>query len=120
MATILLVDDEPVLLDLFHEVLEDMHRVRMAGSVGEALRILGRETVDAVLCDYRLVDGTGADVLDWIRRHRPGLLARTALLTGVEASGVDKRSVLVLRKPLPMERLIEVVEDWFPPDEEDR
>ncbi len=114
MATILLVDDEPMLLELFREVLEGMHRILVADSVGAALGILEREDVDAVTCDYRLRDGDGETVLDWIRRHRPHLLSRTALLSGADVSGVRRRDVLLLRKPLPMERLIEVVEEWFP------
>ena len=113
MATILLVDDEPMLLELFREVLQGLHRILVAGSVGEALRILEQEAVDAVTCDFRLADGTGEDVLDWIRQHRPELLARTALLTGADTSGVFNRDVLILRKPLPMERLLEIVEGRF-------
>lgn len=113
LPTILIVDDEPVIRELLEEVLSDHLRVLAAGSIGEALRILAREAVDAVTCDYRLPDGRGEDVLDWIREHRPALLKRTALLTGADASGIHSRDVMILLKPLSMERLLAVVESWF-------
>jgi len=119
VASILFVDDEPMLLELYREVLEAMHHILTADSVGAALAILEDEPVDAVVCDYRLPDGRGEDVLDWVRERRPDLLARTAFLTGEDVSGVCSRDVMTLAKPLPMERLIEVVEGWFPGGEVD-
>ena len=116
MGTILLVDDEPMLLDLFQAVLEDFHRTLVASSVAEALQILEREDVDAVTCDYRLPDGNGKEVIEWIHQHRPKLLKRTALLTGADVLSMHEQGVIVLRKPLSMERLIELVGGWFPED----
>ncbi len=114
MASILFVDDEPMLLELYHETLEAMHRVLTADGVGAALAVLENEPVDAVLCDYRLPDGRGEDVLDWLRKHRPDLLTRTAFLTGADVPRKQGENIPILKKPLEMERLIEVVEGWFP------
>lgn len=113
MATILMVDDEPILLDLYHDVLEPDHQVLLAGSVGEAIRILADQEVDAVGCDYHLGAGSGADVVAWIRAHRPNLLARTIIISGDEAPSVDGDGVLLLYKPVPIETLLEVFGAWF-------
>ncbi len=113
MAMILIVDDEPMLLELFRRVLEDRHHILIAGSVGETLRILEQTTVDAVICDFRLSDGTGEDVMDWIREHRPALLARAAILSG-DPHSVRATDVLKLCKPLPIKELMSLATRWFP------
>jgi two-component system response regulator HydG len=44
-------------------VLEDLAQVVAAGSVREALAVLQREAVDAIVCDLRLPDGDGLEIL---------------------------------------------------------
>jgi CheY-like chemotaxis protein len=54
-ATVLIVDDERMLLDIFSEWLtEENSRVLTAGDGAEALRILGNDHVDLIVSDVRM------------------------------------------------------------------
>lgn len=80
-ATVLVVDDEESLADLYVERLETEYTVRAAYTGGEALEKLD-EDVDVVLLDRRMPDLTGDEVLETIRER--GYECRVAMLTGVE------------------------------------
>ncbi len=82
MATILIVDDEPVILDVFRRFLEaDGRRLLLAGSVREALAI-GREAreIDVAIVDKNLGDGSGLDVARGLKEAKPDL--EVILVTG--------------------------------------
>ena len=61
--SVLVVDDKASMVGLVVRVLEDLAQVVAAGSVREALAVLQRESVDAIVCDLRLPDGDGLEVL---------------------------------------------------------
>ncbi len=69
---VLLVDDEPDLLDLL-----ELDMVRMgldsarAGNVAEALEQLGKSSFDLCLTDMRLPDGEGLSIVRHIAEHAP-------------------------------------------------
>ncbi|MEY4760840.1 MAG: hypothetical protein RLZZ200_696 [Pseudomonadota bacterium] len=71
---ILLVDDEPDLLELLTLTLQRMgHATSTAATVAEARSRLGSESFDLCLSDMRLPDGDGLQLLAWIQENRPGL-----------------------------------------------
>ncbi len=73
-ARVLIVDDEPDLVELVALTLSRMGlRSSSAGTLRDAQRLLLTETFDLVLCDMRLPDGDGLDLLDWLQTRRPGL-----------------------------------------------
>jgi len=73
-ARVLIVDDEPDLVELVALTLERMGLASArAGSLLEAQRLLLSESFDLVLCDMRLPDGDGLDLLEWLQQRRPGL-----------------------------------------------
>jgi two-component system, NtrC family, response regulator PilR len=73
-ARILIVDDEPDLVELVALTLSRMGlRWASAANLHDAQRSLLTETFDLVLCDMRLPDGDGLDLLDWLQTRRPGL-----------------------------------------------
>jgi two-component system response regulator PilR (NtrC family) len=73
-ARVLIVDDEPDLVELVALTLNRMGlRSASAGSLRDAQRLLLTESFDLVLCDMRLPDGNGLDLLDWLQARRPGL-----------------------------------------------
>lgn len=60
--TILVIDDEPTLRKLLSRLIGlEGYTVLTAGSLDEARKILGRETIPVILCDVRLPDGNGVD-----------------------------------------------------------
>jgi two-component system response regulator PilR (NtrC family) len=73
-ARVLIVDDEPDLVELVALTLSRMGlRSVSAGNLRDAQRVLLTETFDLVLCDMRLPDGDGLDLLDWLQSRHPGL-----------------------------------------------
>jgi DNA-binding NtrC family response regulator len=67
---ILVVDDEPTICTFVREVLAgDNHEVFVAFDGGEALRIGGQSRLDLVLCDVRLGEVDGFEVLDAFRKQ---------------------------------------------------
>ena len=107
--TVLLVDDEVNITELFSAWLEDAYAVRTANGGEEALEQLD-ERVDVVLLDRRMPGLSGDEVLDVIREE--GYDCRVAMVTAVEPDfdviemGFDD----YLTKPINREDLEEVID----------
>jgi diguanylate cyclase (GGDEF)-like protein/PAS domain S-box-containing protein len=70
-ARILIVDDDAALRRTLSQVLAAPGRsFDLACNVAEALQHLNRSSYDLVVIDYRLPDGTGLAVLDWLSEHQ--------------------------------------------------
>ena len=70
-ARILIVDDDAALRRTLSQVLAAPGRsFDLACNVAEALQQLNRSRYDLVVIDYRLPDGTGLAVLDWLSEHQ--------------------------------------------------
>ncbi len=82
MATLLIVDDEPVILDVFRRFLEGEGRtLLLAGSAREALeRAAEAGDVDVALVDKNLGDGSGLDVARRLKAMKPDV--EVILVTG--------------------------------------
>jgi len=83
--TILVVDDKRNMLRLMAKVLKGDGLVRTAESGADALRILASEPVHVVLCDLKMPDMDGLDVLKACRRLQPG--AEFVLMTAYGTVG---------------------------------
>ncbi|MGH9521907.1 MAG: sigma-54-dependent transcriptional regulator [Terriglobales bacterium] len=71
---VLVVDDEPDLLELVTLTLSRMNlKTRTAADVGTARRLLKNERFDLCLTDMRLPDGDGLDLVAWIQENRTEL-----------------------------------------------
>jgi two-component system, NtrC family, response regulator PilR len=71
---VLIVDDEPDLLELVSLTLSRMNlRTRTAGDVSTARKLLKSEVFDLCLTDMRLPDGDGLDLVAWIQENRSTL-----------------------------------------------
>jgi CheY-like chemotaxis protein len=83
--TLLLADDEPVLLlvmaDLFSEAGYAVSRV---DSGHGAIQLLEHDEFDAVVTDWNMDDGNGADVYRWIVLSKPWLADRVVFLSDGE------------------------------------
>jgi DNA-binding response OmpR family regulator len=107
--TVLIVDDEVNITELFSAWLEGSYDVRTANGGEAALDELD-ETVDVVLLDRRMPGLSGDEVLDVIREE--GYDCRVAMVTAVEPDfdviemGFDD----YLTKPINREDLEEVIE----------
>jgi len=106
---VLVVDDEPDLLELLELTLSRMGLDAIpATSVGEAIRLLEKEPFDLCLTDMRLPDGEGLRVVEHINAH--GLDIPVAVIT---AFGSTANAVAALKagafdylsKPVALEQL---------------
>ncbi|MEP7243665.1 MAG: sigma-54 dependent transcriptional regulator [Gammaproteobacteria bacterium] len=71
-ATVLIVDDEPDLLELVSLTLSRMSlETRTAPDLGTAQKLLQGQAFDLCLTDMRLPDGDGLDLVAWIQECRP-------------------------------------------------
>jgi len=89
-STVLVVDDKRNMLSLMKKVLRADARVLTAESGLDALKILEAEPVDVVLCDLRMPDMDGVEVLKLCKRVRPQaefilMTAYASVATAVEA-----------------------------------
>ncbi|NIB99324.1 response regulator [Halobacterium sp. R2-5] len=108
-ATVLVVDDEEGLADLYAIWLRDRYAVETAYDGDAALDALD-ETVDVVLLDRQMPGVSGDDVLEAIRDRE--LDCRVAMVTAVEPELdiVDLGFDDYLRKPVDRETLRETVD----------
>ena len=108
-ATVLAVDDEPDLAELYRVYLDPEYDVRIATGGEEAVDVMD-ETIDVVLLDRRMPDLSGHEVLEAIRDD--GYDARVAMLTAVEPDVdiVDMPFDDYKTKPVTKEDLLTLVE----------
>ncbi|SNR43033.1 HalX domain-containing protein [Halorubrum ezzemoulense] len=108
-ATVLAVDDEPDLAELYRVYLDPSYDVRIATGGEEALDVMD-DAVDVVLLDRRMPDMSGHEVLDAIRDE--GYDARVAMLTAVEPDVdiVEMPFDDYKTKPVTKEDLVTLVE----------
>lgn len=88
---LMLVDDEPVLLMVMGDLLGQTYSVTRAENGNDAIAQLATEDFDAIVLDWHMDGGNGADVYRWIIEHKPQLAERVVFLSGWE--GDDAESV---------------------------
>lgn len=108
-ATVLVVDDDPQILDLYQAYLAEEFDVRTAMYGDEAIGHLD-DSVDVILLDRRMPDLSGDEILQAIRDQ--GYDCRVAMVTAVEPDFdlVDLGFDDYLVKPVTKDELNEVVE----------
>lgn len=109
MNSILVVDDEPDILELFQFEFESAgFEVHTAGSVTAATEILSKIDVEIVLSDVRMPGGSGLELLEWVRTNKPPATI-VMLMTGYSDISLEKAYSLgahgLFFKPLDLERV---------------
>jgi diguanylate cyclase len=79
-CSVLLLDDEPAILNVLARQLDTEFDVRTARTPGEARAALARNAADIVIADLHLSEGTGLTFLEWVRGAHPR--CARMLLTG--------------------------------------
>lgn len=107
-STILIVEDEPALVELFAEWLDGVYDVRTASTRAAAVDQLD-DTVDVVTLDRQLPDCSGKEILTDIRAR--GIECSVVMVTGDPAdSDISERTVAeYLVKPVSRDDLQEAV-----------
>ena len=88
--TLLLADDEPVLLMAMADLLtEDGYAVSRVDSGHGAILLLEHSEFDVIVADWNMDDGSGADVFRWIALQKPWLAERVVFLADEEGQDAD-------------------------------
>ncbi|HEU4729286.1 MAG TPA: response regulator, partial [Kofleriaceae bacterium] len=83
--TLLLADDEPVLLMVMADLLTDAGFAASRVDSGHgAILLLEHEEFDVIVIDWNMDDGSGADVYRWIAHVKPWLADRVVFLADEE------------------------------------
>jgi DNA-binding NtrC family response regulator len=119
MATVLYVDDDPVVRMLVRRNLEESGlEVFTAEGVQEAKVTIDRLPPDGVFIDIWLGDGTAFDLFAWMQEHHPTLTRHVAFVTGdVAPDAAAERSLSalgcpVLPKPFDMASMLGLARSW--------
>jgi diguanylate cyclase (GGDEF)-like protein len=70
-CTLLVVDDEPYILDTLALLLKEHFEVLTASSAEEAEKICAAQPVSIILADQKMPGRTGVELLEWVRIHSP-------------------------------------------------
>jgi excisionase family DNA binding protein len=111
--TVLVVDDDPVLQDLFQTFLKKIGFSRVVvGTAKEAIKSLRKQKFDLLFLDLQLPDAPGDQVYQTAKQIDPDL--NVIVITGYPDSEILDRilqvcPVTVLKKPLKIEQLYQTV-----------
>ncbi|WP_162659747.1 diguanylate cyclase [Tuwongella immobilis] len=107
--TLLIVDDEPAILQIISVALQDEYDILLARHPEDAIRILGTQPVHVLLVDQRMPRMTGVQLLEWAARHTPRivriLMSGAAQLEDAVAAINEAQVSRFLLKPLRVELL---------------
>ncbi len=113
METILVIDDDPLILDVVREILElDNYVVETALSGAEGIEKHRKSQADLVITDLIMPHKDGISVISELKKEFPGL--RIIAMTGTPkietvAKAVSADVNRVLAKPFDQEELLEAV-----------
>lgn len=106
LPTILIVDDESMLLELYQAALAENYKVLIAENINHARDLLVENRVHAVVTDLNCGNDNGLDLLRWIQENQPTLFPSCLLMTGDSMADTDDISVKVICKPIDVEELL--------------
>lgn len=113
--TVLIVDDETLLLRTLSNALRDAgYRVHPAGTAGDAEALLkrGEEQVDLMVLDVKLPDRSGLDLLE--SQRKDGYAGRVIVMTAFDNPESERRCRQLsvdhyLRKPFDLETMLSLI-----------
>jgi len=117
METLLVVDDEPIVLNLCRRMLEvGGYRVLTAGGGNEALQLLqsNAQQIDLALVDVIMPAMNGIELANRIRQASPGI--RIVLMSGFGPKEIgrvagDAQPYRIIWKPFKTESLVRMIEN---------
>lgn len=109
----LIVEDDAAARGLLGQLLESLDfTFDLAADGEEALRSLGEQEYDVILLDIVLPKVSGIEVMESLQRHRPRLLGKVIVVTGLDIREIRSLFPAVhetLSKPVLPGRLREAV-----------
>ena len=115
MARILVIDDDPAIVDLLRMRLEDLgHQVYQALDATGGMMIAAREKPDLITLDFKMPAGDGADVLKRLRGNTFTAKTKIIFVTGMSEYDLEHAipqdsGTRFLQKPIDPEELKRLV-----------
>jgi two-component system, cell cycle sensor histidine kinase and response regulator CckA len=110
IETVLMVDDEDLLLNMGQMVLSSFgYRALIANSGQKALEILEQETVDLVITDLVMPNMSGRELMERIQEMAPG--TRIICSSGYVRASNSKEEEAYLQKPFTAQELLRKVRE---------
>ena len=113
MATVLVVDDEAQYrAEIGRALVQDGHQVDEVSSGNSALARLKEKRYDLLVTDLMMDEGTGFEVLEWVRENAPGLpvvVCSSYAKTETLKPFLTRQPYRILRKPFHPDELLEQV-----------
>jgi two-component system response regulator YesN len=116
MKQLLIVDDERIAIEGIKSGVRwsdvGIGRLLEAQSAEQAKAVFRQERVDLMLCDIEMPQGTGLELLEWVREHYPA--TETIFLTchadfGYAKQAIQLGSLDYLLKPIPYPELEDAI-----------
>lgn len=98
--TVLVVDDEPLVLATLRRALSRMAVIETAESMNAALRVLATRDVDAILCDVMMPGFGGLDFYRALRERHPAMVPRTIFMSGGSPMEPTQRALIQAGRPV--------------------
>ena len=109
---VLIVEDEPLILVTAVDMVEDLgHEVQQAMTVAEAERILAGGSIDLLMVDLGLPDGSGQDLADAAQRKHPRL--RVLIASGQQLSLEGEPAMAAISKPYSEKQIAAAIAQLF-------
>lgn len=111
---VLVIDDNPLVRKSTQGIVESWGgRVSMASTLGEVKDIHCKADFDLVICDYRLPDGNGIEMSDWIQGHfeiQPLFILISGDTSPDVLQMVNERGIHLLHKPVRPAKLRSLIQ----------
>lgn len=109
------VDDEPEILDTYQEFFQEKYRVYTFECPKTFLRQLDEKKIlpDAVVTDYKMPGMNGIELIAQVRERKfefPFVLLSGHIIKEVALDAIEMGSFSVLEKPIPFDKLLNVVD----------
>ncbi len=111
---LLLAEDDPVLLPVIADFLTQAgYAVSQVDNLKDAIDLAEFRDFSVVVCDWRLHDGTGADLFRWVQSHKPHLADRIVYLSEADQDEIDAAipGRPVFRKGMDSQQLLDVLRE---------
>ncbi len=110
-SNIIVVDDEPVILELIKEILaKEGHTVDTATNGKAALKLIKERQYDLLISDVKMPDMSGIELLSKVKKADPELAKRVIIATGDSAGeNIVKKGAGYLPKPFTVDKLKKAV-----------
>lgn len=111
---VLVIDDNPLVRKSTQGIIESWGcQVSMAASLKEVKQVHAKGDFDLVICDYRLPDGDGIQIADWVKddfSHQPLFILISGDTSPEVLQMVNERGIQLLHKPVRPAKLRSLIQ----------